>query len=211
MKRYQNNKRGGPSSRLLKAQLLIVGLIAVLMIFLIIFANDKMDQVLDAEQEALLMSHDPNSPIHSELAKEIIKFRPDACKMIEVYSSDLEPLFKVQFLEEDNEADNDISNYPELMELLTSNPEGHTSIVVDEKDEDVYFRWTESSTGDPYLVIIYMSRPVIKNLWVFSLTCYLIIFLVFALMIMLLFNNYNKDIQYYHSLSREVQRRIMED
>ena len=201
-------RRGGP---LLMIELTIIMLIVGLMVFLINFANRKLDQVFDAEQEALLMSHDPNSPIHNELAQEIVKFRPDACKMIEVYSKELEALFKVQFLEEDTPFENDISKYPELMNLLKSNAEGHTSIIVDDKDEDVYFRWTESSTGDPYLVIIYMSRPVVKNFWVFSCICYMILFLIAILVLLILYNNQNKNIQYYHSLSQEIQSIIMRD
>lgn len=209
MKEYQN-KRGAPKL-MLRIQVAIIFLITALMIFLIVFSTNKMDQILDIEQEALLMSHDPNSPIHHELAKEIIKFRPDVCKMIEAYSKDLVPLFKVQFLKENDDLDNDITKYPELMELLVSNTEGHTSITIDDKDEDVYFRWTESATGEPYLVIIYMSRPVVENLWVFSFICYMILFLIFILLMISLLSAYNKDVRYYHSLSREVQSRIMRD
>lgn len=191
------------------AEVVIVIAIAVLMIFLINFSNLKLDEVLNAEQEALLMAHDPDNPIHSDLAREIIKFRPNACKMIEVYSKDLVPLFKVQFVQDEHNNDDNITSYPGLTELLTSNQEGHTSIQLDGKDEDVYFRWAEDSTGDNYLVIIYMSRPVVKNFWVFSFISYMVLILVFILLMMLIFSKNQSNIRLYESLSREARSRMM--
>lgn len=189
---------------------IIILLIAILLLVLIRFANLKLDELIQSDREALLMTHDELSPIHDELAKEIVEFRPDACKMIEVFSSDFKLLFTVQFLEDVDEYNN-IEEYPDLMDLLYNNKEGHTTIDIGDKTEDVYFRWTETSEGDPYLVLIYMSRPTVGNFWIFNLICYLILLLVFILFIVLRMRSFHECVSQYKNTSAELQNVLMHD
>ena len=162
--------------------IIIVGLIALCLIFLMIFANNKLSEVITSDREALLIEHDQNNPIHEELAQKIVEFRPDACKMIEVYSEDYEPIFRVQFKDNDEHMDDPLKDHTELTELFDSHEDGHTEIEINGEDEDVYFRWTITTTGERCLFIIYMSRPVVKNLWVFTAICCVIMFLVMILL-----------------------------
>ena len=185
-------------------ELILVIIIAISLIFLMNFANSKLNELITSDREALLMEHDPNNTVHEELANRILDFRPNACKMIEVYSSDFKPLFRVQF-EEHSDYSESIQNHSELINLLKTNKDGHTSITIDDVEEDVYFRWEKMTSNDMCLVIIYMSRPVVENLWVFNAICYIILILVCILILRLHLRNHSEKIKYYSKLSRDVQ------
>ncbi|MCM1221208.1 MAG: hypothetical protein NC548_42690 [Lachnospiraceae bacterium] len=174
--------------------------IAACMIFLINFANAKMEEIIISNKESLLINHDPTNPIHEELADEIVKFRPGACKLIDVYGEDLEPLFSVQFYDTNTEHA-ELSDFPDLVNLLRSNVEGHTEVKINDIDENVYFRWSETSRGEHYLVMVYMSQPVVNNLWVFSFVCYMILILVFFLLIRIHIIQHNEKIRIYNSIA----------
>lgn len=186
----------------------IIILIAICMIILIIFSNNKLDEVITSDREALLMKHDPDNPIHQDLAEEIIDFRPDACKMIEVYSEKFESLFKVHFKTNHDHKDN-LLDYKDLVRLFKNNKEGHTTITVGDEEEDVYFRWTKTANDEMCLVVIYMSRPIVKNLWVFSALCYTILLLIFILLIRILIKYHNDKIRIYQITSQEIRNRIL--
>lgn len=187
--------------KLISFEIIIAIAIAICMIFLINFANAKMEEVIISNKESLLINHDPLNPIHEDLAEEIVKFRPGACKMIDVYSEDLEPLFTVQFYDNNTEHAS-LRDFPDLVDLLRNNEEGHTEISIDGIDENVYFRWSETSRGEHYLVMVYMSQPEVNNLWVFSFICYLILILVFILLIRIHIIQHNEQIRAYHALTK---------
>ena len=148
--------------------------IAACMIFLINFANAKMEEITISNKESLLINHDPTNPIHEELAGEIVKFKPGACKLID---------------------------FPDLVNLLRNNAEGHTEVTINGIDENVYFRWSETSRGEHYLVMVYMSQPVVNNLWVFPFVCYMILIMIFILLIRIHIIQHNEKIQYYNALA----------
>lgn len=190
-------------------EMLILVVIAALMIFLINFANAKFNEVVSVDREALLMNANPESPISDDLAKEIVDFRPESCKMIELFSKDFELIFRVQFREGDeNRSYENIENHKELMDLFLNNKEGHTNIIVDGEEEDIYFRWTVTNTGEPSLMIIYMARPVVKNLWVFSFVCYIILILIFALVIMMKYRLHRQLLKEYENLQINIKNRV---
>lgn len=193
----------------INVEILISFAIAACVVFLMNFADSKLNEVILSDQEALLINHDPNNPIHEELAKEILEFRPDACKMIEAFTEDFDPMFRIQFKEDDILDDTRITDYPDLIEVFANNKEGHTNLVIGDYEEDVYFQWTEVSSGESYLVIIYMSRPVVKNLWVFSSICYLILFLVGTLIVMMNLRSHNEKIRQYQLISGGLSDKII--
>lgn len=190
-------------------EMMILVVIAALMIFLINFANTKLNEVVSVDREALLMNADPESPISDDLAKEIVDFRPESCKMIELFSKDFELIFRVQFREGDeNRSYENIENHKELMDLFLNNKEGHTNIIVDGEEEDIYFRWTVTTSGEPSLMIIYMARPVVKNLWVFSFVCYIILILIFTLVIMMKYRLHRQLLKEYENLQINIKNRV---
>ena len=205
----EKNKKVNKKKSIFNIEILIIFVIAALMIFLINFANAKLNEVITVDREALLMNSDANSLISDDLAKEIIKFRPESCKMIELFSQNFELIFRVQFRENDESRSYDsIKNHPELMDLFLNNKNGHANITVDGEEEDIYFEWTTTNTGDAALMIIYMARPVVKNLWLFSFVCYMILFLVFLLIIIMKYRMHKQLIREYENLQNSIKIRI---
>lgn len=189
-------------------EIILVLFIAGLMIFLNEFTTNKINEIIISDREALLIHHDPGNPVREELAKKIIEFRPEACKMIEVYSEDFDPILYVQFTTDSNPSPNTIKDHPELLDLLRSNSEGHAELTIDNKTEDVYFQWTETEEGEKCLIITYMSRPIVNNIWIFSFTCYIILILVFVLLIRLHLVQYRSSIRHYKATSDVINDKI---
>ena len=189
-------------------EIILVLFIAGLMIFLNEFTTNKINEIIISDREALLIHHDPGSPVREELAKKIIEFRPEACKMIEVYSEDFDPILYVQFTTDSNPSPNTIKDHPELLDLLRSNSEGHAELTIENKTEDVYFQWTETEEGEKCLIITYMSRPIVNNIWIFSFTCYIILILVFVLLIRLHLVQYRSSIRHYKATSDVINDKI---
>ena len=205
----KKNKKVNKKKSIFNIEILIIFVIAALMIFLINFANAKLNEVITVDREALLMNSDANSLISDDLAKEIIKFRPESCKMIELFSQNFELIFRVQFRENDESRSYDsIKNHPELMDLFLNNKNGHANITVDGEEEDIYFEWTITNTGDAALMIIYMARPVVKNLWLFSFVCYMILLLVFLLVIVMKYRMHKQLMKEYENLQNSIKIRI---
>lgn len=191
-------------------------LIAICIVFLIQFTNMKFDELINSADEAVLVHQDTNSPIQEELATLIMEYKPDACKMIEVYTSDFQPIISFQFLSADPESEvtdsaliedmKTITSYPELVELFKENEEGYTTIQIGDTKEDVYFHWvTMATTGEENLAIMYMSRPVVHDLWIFSFVCYMILILVFVLVMYLILSQNDERIKNYQRISNDVQ------
>lgn len=199
-----NNKRKRSNIRI---ETIIVLIIATCMIFLMNFMQEKLSDFAQLEQETLLINHDPNNPIHAELAKKIIQYRPGPYKMIEIYTSDLEIMMTLQF-DQTVKYDTDIKKYPELIDLFQKNLEGHTQLIFGEKEEDIYFKWTEGENGNKYLIVVYASRHPVKNLWTFNFICYIVLILVFFLLIRLHMGSFNEKINQYKKMSDDVHSRV---
>lgn len=183
----------------LTVELIIMIVIAGLMIFLIHFADAKLNEIMTADQQALLINQNSDNPINVELSEEIVKYRPETCKLIEVYNSNYEPMFDVQFGTSIQDT-NPITDYPELIDILENSPEGHTEFTQDDQIEYIQYQWVSTSDDEQALIIIYMTKPIVKNLWVFSFICYLILILVFVIIIrMNLINSRNRIRQYNHA------------
>lgn len=199
-----NNPKRDSSMRI---DTVIIFLVAACMIFLIDFTHDKLHEFDRLEQEALLVNHDPSNPIHEDLAKEIVQYRPGAYKMIEIYTPDFEIMMTLQFSNSD-EYSTDLSKHPDLMELFYTHEEGHTQLTVNDKLEDIYFRWTEGANDNKYLIIIYASRAPVKNLAIFDFVCYIVLLLMFMLLFRLRMKQYREKIKQYKSIQDDVRSRI---
>lgn len=198
-----NKKRSG-----MRIETIIIFIIAACMIFLIDFTHDKLNDFARLEQEALLVNHDPSNPVHEELAKEIMQYRPGAYKMIEIYKPNLEIMMTLQFMQ-DEKYETNLNDHPDLVELFYENEEGHTQLMIGDKEEDIYFRWTDGANGEKYLIVVYSSRHPVKNLGVFTFVCYMVLLLVFVLLIRLHISHYNDKIKQYKTMSDDVRNRVL--
>ena len=206
-KRSINNKKSKTGS----IETFIVILIAGCMIFLINFTNDKLDQFSRLKEEVVLINHDFDNEIYDELADEIVAYRPDNYKMIEVYNESFKHIMTLQFMEGAQPYISDLYRYPELISLFKENDEGYTDIVCKEDGtkQDIYFKWLQSTaTGNKYLIIVYSLYHPVENLWIFNLTAYTVVLLVFILFIRLRIMSYSESIKQYDSLSKSIRRNL---
>lgn len=200
------------SRSIFNIETIIILLIAGCMLFLDAFTTNKLNELENAGTEALFIRQDLPYDDDNELAEEILKYRPDTCKMIEMYSDDFELLFSVQFrnTEDEDYMKNDIHNYPELIDLLKNSEEGETTIEINEYEEVIYFQWVTNDRDEDRLMIVYSSKPIVGNIWTFKLVCYLVMMLVFALLIVMYTKNYRDKIREYRNTSRYVRTKVNE-
>lgn len=192
-----------------KIETLIIILIAGCMIFLVDFTNNKINEFSRLEEEIMLVNHDPSNPIHEQLAQEIIEYRPDTYKMIEIYTEDFDIMMTLQFIETGLKNIN-LDEYPDLIELFNENEEGHTQLSFSDNEikEDIYFKWVKASDNNKYLMIVYSSRHPVQNIWIFNFVCYIVLLLIFILLLQMHLKNYKDKVQQYEQLSNDLKKRL---
>jgi len=182
---------------IINIETLIIFLIAICILFLNTFTTTKLAELNQAGTEAMFIKAGLDYEESEELGEEIVKYRPDSCKLIEMYDESFELLFSLQFDEAHPILDYNINDYPELIDLLNSKQEGQTFITIGDYEEEVYFQWVANSRDEQRLVIVYSTKRIVDNLWVFSFVCYLVLILVFILLIRLHTNNYKEKVSQY--------------
>ena len=193
----------------MEIDMVIVVLMAVCIIGMITISNYKLEEIFDSHQESLLVRDISGDDISDEFAEQIVRFRPDMCKMIEVYSADMELTLRMQFTESHTHDDH-LDAYPELVDLFRSHKEGHTVITTDDEEEDIYFRWEPMRTnGEECLTIVYMTRPIVKNLWVVPLLGYTVLILAFVLLIHMKIVQHDEKIKMYQYVTKEMQDQLL--
>ena len=186
---------------ILSIDTIIVILIAICVMFLNSFTNNLLSELDRVGNEAMFIKDELNYKQSEELGEEIVKYRPDSCKMIEIYNESFELIFSLQFDENHVIKNNNILSHPDLVNLFQNNAEGQTSVTIGEYDEDVYFQWIANTNGEKRLVIVYSTIENVKNIWVFSFVCYLVLILVFILLIRVHNRHYNAKIIQYKNIS----------
>jgi hypothetical protein len=189
-------------------EILIVVIIAICVLFLHAFTSAKLNELDRAGSEAMFIKDGLEYTDSEQLGEEIIKYRPDSCKMIEMYDETFELLFSLQFDEKYPMHDNNIAEHPELLEYLQKSEEGQTSINIQGYEEDVYFQWVLNNRNEKRLVIVYSTKPVVDDLWIFSFVCYTIIILVFILLIVIHTKNYRDKICQYENITNNFRDEI---
>lgn len=214
MENKSNNGKSG--IKYFTFETIIIILIAICVVAMINLSNYKINELFASHQELLLSKDTGDSALNEELANGIMQFRPDLCKMIELYSLDFQQILKLEFTKQTEEnpcdrrvTERTIKDYPELMKLLIHNPEGHTTIRTEDEEEDVYFKHIALSNGQQCIMIIYMTKSVVKNLWVINFLGYFILILVFVLLIYSYHQRQVEAIKYYKTLSKHVQDKMI--
>lgn len=188
---------------------IIVVLIAICIIGMINASNYKIEEIFQSHRESLLVRDINGEDISEEFAEQLYAFRPDTCKMIEIYSADFQLRLRMQFAEKHEHIDS-FDDFPELKALLLAHEEGHTTIRTADEEEDVYFRWTKTvDSGELCLTIVYMSRPIVKNLWIIPFLGYMVLILTFIMLIRIRLIEHNDRIKQYDELAKEIQGKLI--
>lgn len=180
---------------------IIILIIAACVLFLNVFTANKIYELQRVGTEAMFIMDGLEYANSEELGSEIVKYRPDSYKMIEVYDESYELLFSLQFDQNYKVYNNDIYNHKNLLYLLENSEKGQTTISNGEYDEQVYFQWMTNNRGEKRLVIVYSTKEIVGNIWMFSFVCYIILILIFILLIRLHSKNYKDKVDQYKRTS----------
>lgn len=180
---------------------IIILIITACVLFLNTFAANKMYELERVGTEAMFVADGLNYSNSEQLGNEIVKYRPDSYKMIEIYNESFELLFSLQFDENRKIYNNNIYDHEELLYLLNNTDKGQTLITVGDYKEQVYFEWMTNNKNEKRLVIVYSTKEIVNNIWMFSFICYIILILIFILLIRLHTKNYNDKIYQYKMVS----------
>lgn len=192
-----------------KIEIFLVILIALCMLTLINVSNSKVNEIL-ASNNSILLRQNPDTQIEGLLSKEMLMYKTEACTMMETFDSNYNLIGRIEFVDDHhNHHTPDIKKYPALQSLFNQYPEGHARIQIDDCEEDIYFRWTDTDSGRHILAVIYIARPIVKNLWMIPFICYLILILIFILIIRLRMSCQKDRICFYHKTAVRVQNRML--
>jgi len=181
-------------------EMLIIVAIAGCLLFVNTFTVTKINEMESARSNAVFLMDEIEFPEQEEFTEELQGYLKDSYKMIELYDDNFDLLFQIQF-NDDYLSKADIKTEPELISLLKRNKEGQASIVVNEDEEDVYFKWITNNNGEERLLMVYSAIKNVKGLWLFSFTCWMIMILIFVLVIRLHTKSYEDKIVQYKSIT----------
>lgn len=192
-----------------KIEITLVVLIALCMLLLINIVSNKMNEII-INNNSIILRENPDKYIDGLLAKELMKYKLEACTMVETYDKDFNLVIRIPLVDDQSGmVFPDLNNHINLKEVFKKYPEGHTQIQIGDHEEDVYFRWTKTSDSQPRLVLIYLSKTITKNLWMIPFLCYFMLFLIFILVIRLHLHCQEDRIDHYHKLSVNAQNRLL--
>lgn len=201
---YPSKKRKGMSFII---DLSIVVLIAIGLIFMNFFVINRFSELEDAGNKAMFINDDIPIIDEESAISEIVDYQSNAYNMLEVYDENLDLMISIQFnTNHPVLPSNDISNYPDIMEQLQDQESGRFVVERENDDgstinEEISFNWLLNNRGEKRLIIIYSTKPVVENLWIFSLVCYGILILVMILLIRFIYRRSNDKIAMYNYIS----------
>ena len=186
---------------------LILILIACCMFFLNSYTVTKLNDMQEAKNDAIFIKGDVTFGDEEQFAEEIINYLPDTYKMIELYDENLVIGFQVQF-NDANIPKDDITRYPNIVDILKNNEEGQTRVRIGGTEQDIYFKWLTTSTGERRLLMVYSAVHEITGLWVFSFVCYFVLILVCVLFIRLRYQSLKDNITRYGISTKRIRDEI---
>ena len=183
--------------------------IAVLMITLIMLINYNFNQII-RDTDALVFRDNPDPEIAETLKIGMSGYKLEKFPMLEVYDAEFNQLIRLPL---DQDQHNSVKydtmrNHEDLQKLFTCYTEGYTKMNVDGYDEDIYFSWVTTSEGSKQLIIVYLSRPVVKLMWAIPFICYLILLLIFVIIIRMQLTIRKSKIDLYNRSAQSVQNAI---
>ena len=189
-----NNKGKGKRSAILET--VIILLIGVGLIFLNLYTENLFRKLHQAGQSAVFVMDDATFENEDEFTEQLIEYLPSSYKMIELYDENIDLLFQIQFNDKIEKTE-DIHDHPNMMNFFKANQEGQTKIMIDDVEQNVYFKWMDNTRGEHRLLVVYSSIETVQGIWIFHLVSYVIIALVFALLLVLSIRRHNDTIAAY--------------
>ena len=187
----------------------IVAVIAVLMAGLITLINYNFNQIVH-DTDALIFRENSSPNISEDLKKGMEDYKLEKFPMLEIYDESFNQLLRLP-LDQNNHKlvkYDSMKEQKDLQDIFMTYQEGYTKMNIDGHDEDIYFSWATTDKGNRELIIVYLSRPVIKMMWAIPFICYLILLLIFVIIIRLKLSIRRAKIDLYNRSSQSVQNAI---
>lgn len=179
-----------PSQRTL--YLSIILMIAVCIFGLNFYINEKLQDIENSSQTVIYI----NDPAVSDEIEYII---PSTYTKLELYDEQFSLLYRSSSNSEDMKQMNIISYRSTLLSSKRTNDWQNLSDLVEECDDDIYFRWVKSSTGRCTVIIAYGMGEVGFSIGVVSFICYFILMLLFAVITVINSKSYGDSIEKYRN------------
>lgn len=191
----------------------IITLIAICIIFMINLADYKINEIFESyrymplSEDVLLEEF--------ESSDEVVDFIPEMCRMVEAYDitegNQLEQILKIDFVtNEDSPVYNtSIFDYPDIIESINIENEGFSIVQIEDEEAAIYFRKVVlTSNSEERIIVLYMSRPNIKYIWLIDLIGYIILVLVLILLLHQMYEKQKVTLRYYNAMANNVRDTI---
>lgn len=191
----------------------IITLIAICIIFMINLADYKINEIFESyrymplSEDVLLEEF--------ESSDEVVDFIPEMCRMVEAYDitegNQLEQILKIDFVtNEDSPVYNtSIFDYPDIIESINNESEGFSIVQIEDEEAAIYFRKVVlTSNSEERIIVLYMSRPNIKYIWLIDLIGYIILVLVLILLLHQMYEKQKVTLRYYNAMANNVRDTI---
>lgn len=187
----------------------IVICIAILMAGLISLINYNFNQIIH-DTDTLIFRENENMIVSDQLRSGMENYKVEKFPMLEIYDKEYNQLLRLPLDTDPHDSIryDTMKNHTDLQETFSQYDEGYTKMNVDGYDEDIYFSWVITSDGHKQLIIVYLSRPVIKMMWAIPFICYLILLLVFVIIIRIQLSIRRSKIDQYNKSALSVQNAL---
>ena len=183
-------------------QTMLIIIIAISLLFLTRFTNNKLRELESSSKEAMMLNENLMSSNKEELSKQLMTYRPEAYKRVEIYDENFNLIFSI-ILDNYNVAMN-IKEYPQLMNELKTKSEGQATFEQNNYEANIYFKWNNDE-GKKMLYIIYTRRSLVKDLWLFNFIAGGIMCLILILFLLNHFIIYKLSNSYYSLLLSDMK------
>ena len=189
-----------PSKAEFIIETVIIVLIAIGMVFLNTYTQMLFNKLVSAGHSAVFVKDDIKFNSDEEFAEQLKEYLPDAYKMIELYDENLDLLFQIQFNDSIAQKDS-ITKYPQIMDILISNEEGQTTIMLGDTEQNVFFNWLINNHGERRLLLVYSSIEQVEGIWIYNMISYFIILMVLILLILFRVRIYRMKMKEYNDIT----------
>lgn len=209
----KTNDKNNKKSRFITFDTVIITLIAICIIFMINLADYKINEIFESYRYAPISEDILMEEYRS--SDEVVDFIPEMCRMVEAYAihsnNEIEQILKIDFITNEDSAiyRTTLFDHPEILESLETENEGFNLVQIEDEEVAIYFRKVIlTNNNEERIIVLYMSRPDIKYIWMIDLLGYIILVLVLILLVHQMYEKQKVTLKYYNTLANNVRDTI---
>lgn len=145
-----------------------------------------------------------NKEVRKYEKEKLIKFHPDACRMIELYDANLQEISHIAYVDTHEEFHN-IKEYVEIRQLAIENKSGSIIKKIDDELIEIHYTWSSSDKLERFLIIFASSKDTELAISRYNIICYIAIALSFLILVNSLYWQHRGIAGKYKSMSDEIR------